>query len=309
MNHFSPDCIPDRIVLSGASGMIGTALSDALLATGYETVRLVRRPVITSNEIQWSPGSHAPLPNPSLLEGAAAVIHLAGANIAERRWTPARRELLRSSRIDSTLALARVLATLRHPPHTLFVASATGFYGNRADTLLDESYPAGEGFLATLCHDWEAATQPAAQAGISVVFLRTGVVLEPDQGALARLIPLFRLGLGGRLGPGNQWMSWISLEDLTRAVLFLLTTPSISGPVNLTAPNPVTNLQFTRALARQLHRPAFLAVPALALRLALGQMADETLLASARVYPSRLTAAGFHFLHPFLSMALASLVG
>jgi uncharacterized protein (TIGR01777 family) len=219
-----------------------------------------------------------------------------------------------ASRVDSTRALATTLAGLRNPPQTLLVASAVGIYGNRPKDFLDETSAPGSGFLADLCRQWEAAAKPAADAGIRVVHLRFGVVLAPpadpgrraNAGVLARMLPIFRLGLGGRLGSGLQWMSWISLTDALAAIFFALDTPSLAGPLNLTAPNPVTNADFTHALARQLHRPAVFPVPAAALRLALGEMADEALLSSARAYPAKLIMAGFEFAHPTLSHALAS---
>jgi hypothetical protein len=211
-----------------------------------------------------------------------------------------------ASRVDSTRALAATLARLRQPPPVLLVASAVGLYGSRGEELLDETSAAGSGFLADVCRQWETAAQPAVDAGVRVVNLRFGVVLGPGSGALARMEPVFRLGLGGKLGSGRQWMSWISLDDALAAILFVLDRPSIEGPVNLTAPNPVTNADFTRTLARELHRPAILPVPAPALRLALGEMAGETLLSSARVYPSKLTAAGFRFAHPTITRALAA---
>ncbi|MGB8260064.1 MAG: TIGR01777 family oxidoreductase, partial [Terracidiphilus sp.] len=210
------------------------------------------------------------------------------------------------SRAGSTRALASVLAGLRRPPKTLLVASATGFYGDRGAEMLDETAEAGAGFLPLLCRDWEAAAAPAVEAGIRVAHMRLGVVLTPDGGALGRMVPLFRLGLGGRLGSGRQWMSWIALDDVLAAILFLLERPDLAGPVNLTAPNPVTNAEFTRTLARQLGRPAFLPAPAFALWLAFGQMADEALLASARVYPARLSSSGFRFAYPTLAPALAA---
>jgi uncharacterized protein (TIGR01777 family) len=207
------------------------------------------------------------------------------------------------SRVQSTRALATALAGLRHPPQMLLVASATGIYGDRGPELLDETSLPGSGFVADLCRQWEAAAQPAIDAGIRVLHLRFGVVLGPG-GALARLLPIFRLGLGGQLGNGRQFMSWISLHDVLAAIFFLLEAPSLAGPFNFTAPNPVTNTQFTRALATQLHRPAVLSVPTFALRLALGEMPGEVLLSSARAYPAKLAAAGFHFSHPTLVHAL-----
>jgi hypothetical protein len=210
------------------------------------------------------------------------------------------------SRVESTRTLATTLANLRRPPKALLVASATGIYGSRGDEILDESSEPGGGFLADLCREWEAAARPAVEAGIRVVNLRFGVVLGPGPGALAKMLPLFRLGLGGRLGSGRQWMSWISLTDAVAAILFLMDTPALAGPVNLTAPYPVTNAEFTRALAHAIHRPDLLPAPAFALRLALGAMADEALLASARAVPSKLTNAGFSFTHSTLDVALAA---
>jgi uncharacterized protein (TIGR01777 family) len=328
-----------RYLVSGASGMLGTALQQALAARRLPVLQLVRpnpprrprwfepsrpidaeprepsdasanRPGVTGvaipGQFSWNPAANPAIAHPEVLEGFTAAIHLSGASVAAHRWTAAYKRAMTASRVDSTLALSTTLARLRHPPQALLVASAVGFYGNRADELLDETSAPGSGFLADLCGQWEAAAQPAAAAGIRVVHLRFGVVLGPGPGALARMAPLFRLGLGGRLGSGRQWMSWISLTDALAAILFALDTPTLAGPVNLTAPNPVTNAQFTRALARQLHRPALLPVPAFALRLALGEMADEALLASARVFPSKVTTRGFRFAHPTVALALAA---
>ena len=223
-----------------------------------------------------------------------------------RTATPAYKREIGESRIQSTCALATTLAGLRNRPQLLLAASATGFYGNRGDQSLDESSSPGAGFLADLCVKWESAAQPAIDAGIRVVHLRFGVVLGPGPGALAKMLPIFRLGLGGPLGSGRQWMSWISLQDAVAAILFLLQTLPVSGPVNLCAPNPVTNAEFTRALGRIVHRPAIFPAPAFALRLALGEMADEALLSSARVYPAKLTSAGFRFTHPSITQGLAA---
>lgn len=210
------------------------------------------------------------------------------------------------SRVESTRSLANSLANLCQPPQALLVASATGIYGDRGDEVLDECSGPGKGFLADLCREWEGAAQAAVKAGIRVVHLRLGVVVGPGAGALGKMLPIFRLGLGGRLGSGRQWMSWISLTDAVAAILFALETPSLRGPVNLSSPQPVTNAEFTRALGMAVHRPAFLPAPALALRLALGQMADEALLASARAVPTRLTDSGFRFMHPAINGALAA---
>jgi hypothetical protein len=238
------------------------------------------------------------------LEGLAAAVHLSGASLAAHRWTPAYKRSLWVSRVESTRALAVALAGLRRPPNVLIVASATGIYGNRGDELLDERSHPGSGFLSDLCVEWEAAAQPAVDAGIRVVHTRFGVVLGQGSGALANMLPLFRLGLGGRLGSGRQWMSWVSLPDAVAAILFAMDTSELAGAVNVTSPNPVTNAQFTQTLARTVHRPALLPAPAFALRLALGEMADEALLASARVYPSRLISSGFQFAHPTIAVAL-----
>ena len=306
-----------RILLSGASGMIGTALKQALAARRFSALQLVRtREPVNANpgavlvaipgQFPWNPAAAYPIASPQVLEGFTAAIHLSGANVAAHRWTASYKREMTSSRVLSTRALAQTLAGLRDPPQTFLVASAIGIYGNRSDELLDESSAPGSGFLADLCQQWEAATQPAVDAGIRVVNLRFGVILGPGPGALAKMLPVFRLGLGGPLGSGRQWVSWISLDDVIAAILFILDTPALAGPVNLTAPNPVTNAEFTRALSAAVHRPAVLPAPAFALRLALGQMADEALLSSARAVPSKLLAAGFQFAHPTVAQALAA---
>ncbi|HXR39362.1 MAG TPA: TIGR01777 family oxidoreductase [Terracidiphilus sp.] len=295
-----------KILLSGASGMLGTAVRLALGGRNAQLLQLVRRDPVAAGQLQWNPAASPAITDPEPLEGLTAAIHLSGASVAAHRWTPAYKREIRTSRVDSTKVLAVTLAALRQPPKTLLVASATGIYGDRGDEMLDESSGPGSGFLANLCREWEAAAQPASDAVLRVVHLRFGVVIGPSAGALAKMLPLFRLGLGGRLGSGRQWMSWISLADAVSAVLFALDTPTLTGPVNLTAPQPVTNAEFTRALARAVHRPALMPAPAFALRLALGQMADEALLASARVVPARLTSADFRFTHPTLDAALAA---
>ena len=286
--------------------MLGTALHQALIASGRATLQLVRRNPVGEGQLQWNPTASSAISNSARLAGLDAAIHLGGANLAGHRWTAAWKREIRLSRVDSTRALARALVALPQPPHTLLVASAVGIYGDRGDELLDEDSNPGRGFLADVCQEWEAATEPARQAGIRVVHLRFGVVLHPATGALAKMLPLFRLGLGGRLGSGRQWMSWITLVDAVSAILFALDTASLDGPVNLAAPEPVTNTEFTRALSRAVHRPAILPAPAFALRLALGQMADEALLASARAAPFRLLSAGFQFAHPTIDSALAA---
>jgi uncharacterized protein len=286
--------------------MLGTAVRRALTGRGDGVLQLVRRDTIAAGQLKWNPAGSKPVADPAPLEALAAAIHLSGASVAAHRWTPTWKREMWSSRVESTQALANTLAALRQPPKTLLVASAAGFYGDRGDELLDERSGPGEGFLADLCREWEAAARPAAEAGIRVVHLRFGVVLGCGPGALAKMLPLFRLGLGGRLGSGRQWMSWIGLADAVAAILFAMDTPTLAGPVNLTAPQPVTNAEFTRALGEAVHRPAILPAPAFALRLALGAMAGEALLASARVLPARLGDAGFQFVHPRVDAAMAA---
>lgn len=301
--------LPSTVLLSGASGMLGSALRRALAARSQPLIQLVRRTAASPNELQWNPGGSPAVVRRDALEGLGAAVHFSGVSLAAHRWTRAYRREITQSRVDSTRALAETLARLKSRPAAFLAASATGIYGNRGDEFLDETSLPGSGFLADLCREWEAAAQPAAEAGIRVVHLRFGVVLGPGSGALARLLPIFRLGLGGPLGSGRQWMSWISLTDAVAGIFFALETPTFSGPVNLTAPQPVTNADFTRFLAGAVHRPVFLPAPAAALQLALGPMADEALLVSVRAFPSRLTSAGFHFTHSSVDQALAAAIG
>lgn len=293
---------PPGIILSGASGVLGTAVRRALGRT--PTLQLVRRIPTGEGQLQWAPESDRAVENQAPLEGAVAAIHLSGASIGAHRWTEAYRRELASSRIDSTRRLATALARLNRPPRAFLVASAIGIYGDRGDEVLTESSAAGSGFLADLCRQWEAAAQPAVEAGIRVVHLRFGVVLAADQGALQRMLPPFRLGLGARLGSGRQWMSWVSLADAVAAVLFALEREHLAGPVNVTAPHPVTNAEFTNALGQALAKPVFLAIPAFAVRMMFGMMADDALLASARVLPAKLLDAGFRFSTPEIAGAL-----
>ena len=294
-----------KVLLSGASGMLGPAISDALERQGVRVLRLVRRVPGTANELQWAP-SGAGIFQPEGLEGLSAAVHLSGANVAARRWNEAYKQEMRDSRVTSTRTLSQTLARLKNPPKTLITASAVGLYGDRGDEVLSEDSAAGVGYyFPELCMAWEAAAQPAERAGIRVVHLRFGMVIARDGGAMARLAPLFRLGLGGRLGSGRQWMSWVSEPDAVSAVLYLLEETTLFGAINVVAPEPVTNATFTRELARAVHRPAVLPAPAFALRLAFGEMADEALLASTRAVPKRLQEAGFVFKHPTLAQALA----
>jgi uncharacterized protein len=293
-----------RFLLSGASGMVGSALRAELTHRQAEMVQLVRREPAGTGELRWDPAAGAPIARLEALEGIEAAIHLSGANLAAHRWTGKYRREMTASRVDSTRALTKALSGLHAPPRALLVASAVGIYGDRGDKVLDETSAVGLGFLADLCHAWECAAAPAAEAGIRVVHLRFGVVLARSSGALAQMLPAFRLGLGGRLGSGKQWMSWIGLPDMVAATLFVLDSPSVTGAVNLTSPQPVTNAEFTRALARCLHRPAIFPVPAFALRLAFGSIADEALLSSARAVPRKLLDAGFRFAHSSIHEAL-----
>ena len=284
--------------------MLGSALREALALRQAELIQLVRREPAGRKELRWDPGTASPIAQPELLEGLDAAVHLSGASLAAHRWTPQYLREMSTSRIDSTHALVTTLARLRRPPRSLLVASAVGIYGNRGDEVLDDNSAPGSGLLADLCRAWEAAAAPAREAGIRVVHLRFGVVLAGGSGALAQMLPIFRLGLGGKLGSGRQWMSWISLPDLVASTLWVIDSPLLTGPVNLTSPHPVTNAEFTRTLARNLHRPALLPAPAFALSLVFGPMANEALLSSTRAIPAKLLDAGFPFAHASIDGAL-----
>lgn len=295
-----------RVVVTGSSGLIGRAVVAALRARGDDVTLLVRHEPQGPSESQWEPAAGSI--DPAAITGASAVVHLAGAGIADHRWSTQRKAEILGSRVRSTDLVARALAASA-PGSVLVSGSAIGIYGNRGDEVLDERSETGHGFLADVCRAWEAAAEPAASAGARVVLLRTGVVLSPGGGALGRQLPLFRLGLGGRLGDGRQWLSWISLADEVGAILHAIDEPALSGPVDATAPNPVTNGTFTSALAAAVHRPALLAIPRAALRLALGpELADEALLASQRVLPARLVATGYRFVAPDITTALTTLL-
>jgi len=295
------------VLISGASGFIGSHLVDSLSANGHRVARLARkrsRRPDASNTIIWDPGAGR-IDRESLARlQPDAVINLAGEPIAQR-WTPDRRMQIRESRVRGTTALAEALTTLPAKPSVFLSGSAIGYYGaHRADDLLDEQSAAGTDFLAETARDWERATDAASNAAIRVVLLRTGIVLGKDGGVLERLLPPFRFGLGGPLGTGRQWMSWIALADIVAAIQFLMVTTTVSGPVNLVAPEPARNKEFAKTLARVLGRPAFLPVPTFALQAIFGTMADNTILASQRVTPKRLAGAGFEFRHPRLEEAL-----
>ena len=294
-----------KVIVSGSTGLVGSALMLALEEAGHEPVRLVRR-AATENDIHWDPKTGKI--DTQRLEGADAVVHLAGENIASGRWTEARKARFRDSRVDGTRLICETLASLERKPATLISASATGYYGDRADDVCNESSGTGEGFLPDLCREWEAATEAAANAGIRVVNLRIGMVLSTKDGALAKMLRPFRFGLGGVVGSGRQYWSWISLPDLIRVILFTLAKSKLSGPVNAVAPIPVTNQQFTKSLGQALGRPTIFPLPAIVARLILGEMADALLLASARVVPKQLLDAGFSFSHDELSAALQAVL-
>jgi uncharacterized protein (TIGR01777 family) len=294
-----------RVVITGSAGLIGTALTASLERDGIEVTRLVRRPATSASEVSWDPHVRAGGLDPAVLSGADGVVHLSGAPVAGGRWTDARKQELRDSRIASTKALVEAISAAPFPPSAFLCGSAVGWYGETGPREVDESAPAGSGFLADLVRDWEAAAAPASAAGVRVLNLRSGVVLARQGGMLGPLVPLFKLGLGARLGGGSQYLSWIALTDHVRATRFLLEHENIAGPVNLTAPTPVTNAEFTTALAKALSRPALLRVPTALLRAGLGELSAEVL-GSARVVPAKLTRAGFTFTYPIIGTALAA---
>ncbi len=289
-------------MLSGASGLLGQGLLRLLPTRGHTLLRLVREKPRGDTEIAWDP-ARGEL-EPTLLEGVDAVVHLAGANIAERRWSEARKRVLRESRERGTRLLCEKLARTSEPPGVLIAASAVGYYGDRGDEWLDERSEPGRGFLPELCQAWEAATEPARGAGIRVVNLRLGVVLSAQGGALARMLRPFRLGVGGVLGNGRQYLSWIALEDALRVIAHLIDSPDVEGPLNVVAPGPVTNREFTRILARVLRRPAILPLPAPLCRALFGELGQALLLEGARVSCARLERSGFRFGHRELESAL-----
>ncbi|MFJ8161230.1 TIGR01777 family oxidoreductase [Streptomyces sp. NPDC096136] len=290
-----------RIAITGASGLIGKALVRSLHADGHDTVRFVRRAPAAPDEARWDPGSG--YVDPVGLRGCGAVVHLAGAGVGDHRWTDAYKREIRDSRVLGTAALSRAVAAMDTPPGVLVCGSAVGYYGDTGARAVDESAPAGTGFLPSVCVAWEAAAAPARDAGIRTVFARTGLVVSAEGGAWGRLFPVFRAGIGGRLGDGRQYWSYISLRDEVAALRFLIETPGLSGPFNLTAPEPLTNREVTAAMGRVLHRPTLCAVPAPVLRVALGEFSQDVL-GSQRVRPARLLEAGFTFAHPGIEEAL-----
>lgn len=294
-----------RVAITGSSGLIGTALSDALRAAGHQTIAVVRRSP-AAGEIGWDPA--AGTMNPADLSGVDAVVHLAGAGIGDHRWTDSYKREIRESRVRSTNLLSETIAAATDGPRVLLSGSAIGFYGSRGDEVLDETSAAGTGFLAEVCIDWETSTAMAAAAGVRVALLRTGIVLSRDGGALKKQLPIFKLGLGGRFGSGAQWQSWVSIDDEVAAIMFLL-DHDIAGPVNLTAPAPVTNAEFTKTLASVLRRPAILPIPSFGPKMLLGsELATNLLFDGQRVVPKVLQDAGYRFQHPALETALRELL-
>ncbi len=291
-----------KILVSGSHGLVGSALMDSLKGDGHELFALVRRAPRSDAEVEWRPerGSLAL----ARLEGMETVIHLAGESIASGRWTEEKKQRIRDSRVKGTTLLSEALANLSHPPRAFLCASAIGFYGDRGDEILTEESAPGNDFLAEVCVEWEQATAPAAEKGIRVVNLRFGIILSADGGALAKMLPPFRMGAGGRVGSGKQYMSWIALDDVVAAIKLALANDVFHGPVNVVAPNPVTNAEFTKALGKALSRPTLFPVPEFAARLAFGEMADALLLSSQRVKPRRLEDAGYPFQYSDLERAL-----
>ncbi len=290
-----------RIGITGASGLIGSALTTHLQQQGHETVAFVRREPRSTSEISWQPGTDL---DPGRLSGLDAIVHLAGAGVGDKRWTDSYKEVIRSSRVDGTKTIARAMAAADDGPRVLVSGSAIGYYGDTGDRLTDETGPQGDGFLAGVVRDWEAAAAPAVDAGVRVAFARTGLVVSSDGGAWQRLFPIFRAGLGGKLGSGKQYWSAISLTDEVRALTWLLNN-DVEGPVNLVGPHPVTNAEVTRVMGEVLGRPTILPVPAFALKAVLGEFAEDTL-ASQRIDPAVLRSNGFTWLQPDIRAMIAT---
>jgi uncharacterized protein len=293
-----------NILASGTSGPIGGALVPALTAAGHRVTRLVRRPPASSDEVEWDPEKPVA---PELVSGYEAVIHLAGETIVGH-WDQKKRQKIRDSRVDSTCNLVQALVQAANKPRVLISASAIGFYGNRGKEMLTENSEPGYNFLGMVCREWEGATKPAADAGIRTVQLRIGIMLSMSGGALKQMVRPFRFGLGGIIGNGRQYWSWVTLEDVVGALQHALTHEGLSGPVNVVSPNPVTNIDFTRGIAQVVRRPALFPLPPFAVRLFFGQMGEELMLASARVLPAKLEASGYKFRYPELKPALMDIL-
>jgi uncharacterized protein (TIGR01777 family) len=295
-----------KILVSGSHGLVGKSLVRSLTGDGHEVVRLVRGKSSGSTDVEWQPDKGRI--DAGRLEGIDAVVHLAGESIASGRWSAEKKRAIRESRAKGTALLSDALARLSRPPSVFLSASAIGYYGNRGDELLNEESAPGKDFLAGVCTEWEAATRPAMEKGIRTVCTRFGIILDPNEGALAKMLPPFRMGVGGRIGDGKQWMSWIALDDVVNGLKFLIEDASVNGPVNFVAPRPVTNAEFTKTLGRVLGRPTIFPIPAFGVRLAFGEMADALLLSSQRVEPSILEKKGFKFTWPTLEPALKHLI-
>jgi len=291
-----------RLLISGSHGLVGKALIKSLESEGHEIFRLVRHAPASNSEIEWSPDRYSIAL--ARLEGFDAVVHLAGESIASGRWDEEKKRKIRDSRVKGTKLLSDALANLARPPKTLISASAIGYYGNRGDELLTETSPAGDDFLAGVCVEWENATAHAAAKGLRVVNMRFGIILDSEGGALAKMLTPFRMGVGGKVGDGKQWMSWIALDDVVGGINHVLASETVKGPVNFVAPNPVRNAEFTKTLGRVLSRPTIFPIPAFGLRLVFGEMADALLLSSERVEPERLKAADYQFKYSQLDAAL-----
>lgn len=297
-----------KVAVSGASGLIGSALVPVLRGAGHDVVRLVRKPPQSTDEVEWDP-AHGIIRSPGLA-GVNAAVNLSGAGIAEKRWTPERKRVLLESRLGATRLLAETVATLSPQPEAFLSGSAIGWYGDTGSIAKTEEDPAGAGFAADLVRQWEEAAEPAAAAGVRTVLLRSGIVLSTEGGALAKQLPLFKLGAGGRLGTGEQYLSWISIDDEVGAILHALTHDDLTGPVNLVAPAPVTNAEFTVELGRALHRPTVLPVPLIGPRALFGrELVEELFLRGQRVMPARLEASGYQFRAPDLPTALRRILG
>ena len=301
-----------RILVSGSTGFLGTSLIEALESEGHTIARLVRPETgheqggsASGQTVRWDPVAGEF--DAAAAEGADVLVHLAGASIADGRWNSARKKLLRTSRIDATRQLMAALSKLQRPPRVIVAASAVGYYGDRGDEILTEASDPGGDFLATLCREGEAETARGAEFGTRVVNLLFGIILAAHGGALPRMALPFKFGAGGRIGSGHQWMSWLTLAEAVAMIQFSIANSQLAGPANAVTPNPVRNSEFTRVLAKALHRPALFPAPAFALRLALGEMADALLLASQRVMPSKLEQSGYHFVQPDLATALAEI--